>query len=168
MKLEMRKANLNDGEDVYKFLCDLGAGENGFRMTPPNNQEEFKVLLQKFTNDSKEIQPIERVSQEIYWMYVNNEIVGILKLRPKLNEALLIKGGNMGISISPNFRGKGYGKLIIKKGIELLQLKGVDRALITVYENNTPSRKAIEANGGILYDINDNLCRYWIENIVKR
>lgn len=163
MKLEMKKVSLNDGDDVYKFLCDLGTGENGFHMTPPNNQMEFKELLNKFIKDSEEIQPVGRMPQEIYWMYVNDEIVGILKLRPKLNESLLIQGGNMGVSISPNFRGKGYGKLIVRKGVEFLKERKVSKILVTVRENNIPSRKAIEGNGGILYDINNGLCRYWIE-----
>ncbi|ERT69445.1 hypothetical protein HMPREF0202_00642 [Cetobacterium somerae ATCC BAA-474] len=166
MKLEMKKSNLNDGVDVYKFLCDLGIGENGFHMTPPSDEIEFKELLKKFLKDSEEIQPIGRVMQEIYWMYIDNEIVGILKLRPQLNGNLLINGGNMGISISPKFRGNGYGKLIIKKGVELLKEKGVYKVLITIYENNIPSRKAVESNGGILYDINEGLCRYWIDNTV--
>ncbi len=166
MKIEMKKANLNDGNDVYKFLCDLGIGENGFHMTPPNNHLEFKVLLNKFIKDSEGVQPLGRVPQEIYWMYINNEIIGILKLRPQLNENLLINGGNMGVSISPKFRGKGYGKLIIKKGVELLKEKEVYKILVTIYENNIPSRKAVESNGGILYDINKGLCRYWIDNTV--
>ncbi|MCX3067775.1 GNAT family N-acetyltransferase [Cetobacterium somerae] len=167
MKLEMKKSNLNDGVDVYRFLCDLGIGENGFHMTPPSDKTEFKELLKKFLKDSEEIQPIGRVMQEIYWMYINNEIVGILKLRPQLNENLLINGGNMGVSISPKFRGNGYGKLIIKKGVELLKEKGVYKILITIYEDNIPSRKAVESNGGVLYDINEDLCRYWIDNTVN-
>lgn len=168
MKLEMKKVNLNNGDDIYKFLCDLGTGENGFHMTPPNNQLEFKELLNKFIKDSEEIQPIGRMPQEVYWMYVNDEIVGILKLRPRLNENLLINGGNMGFSISPGFRGKGYGKLIVKKGVDLLKEKGVHKALVTIYENNIPSRRAVEGNGGILQDINNGLCRYWIGEIKGR
>ncbi|MGL5761566.1 MAG: GNAT family N-acetyltransferase, partial [Cetobacterium sp.] len=65
------------------------------------------------------------------------------------------------------FRGNGYGKLIIKKGVELLKEKGVYKILITIYEDNIPSRKAVESNGGILYDINEDLCRYWIDNTVN-
>lgn len=45
MKLEIKKSNLNDGVDVYKFLCDLGIEENGFHMTPPSDKIEFKELL---------------------------------------------------------------------------------------------------------------------------
>lgn len=64
--------------DVYSFLCDIGVGKNGFIMTPPKNEQDFKNLLKKYEKDS------ERVSQEILWMYVNEAIVGIIKIRPKL------------------------------------------------------------------------------------
>ena len=59
--------------DVYNFLCDIGVGENGFIMTPPKNEQDFE-----------KDQASERVSQEIFWMYVNEAIVGIIKIRPKL------------------------------------------------------------------------------------
>lgn len=162
MKVEMRKANINDGADVYKFLCDIGVGENGFVMTPPKNEEDFKNILKKYEKDSSKDQAPGRVPQEIFWMYIDNNIVGIVKIRAELNETLLINGGNMGYSISPNYRRKGYGKLIVKKGLEILKSKGVNRVLITIYEDNIPSRKSVESNHGVLEDINNNLCRYWI------
>lgn len=162
MKVEMRKANINDGTDVYKFLCDIGVGENGFVMTPPKNEEDFKNILKKYEKDSSKDQAPGRVPQEIFWMYIDNNIVGIVKIRAELNETLLINGGNMGYSISPNYRRKGYGKLIVKKGLEILKSKGVNRVLITIYEDNIPSRKSVESNHGVLEDINNNLCRYRI------
>lgn len=78
MNVEIKKTNINDGMDVYSFLCDIGVGENSFIMTPPKNEQDFKNLLKKYEKDS------ERVSQEIFWMYVNEAIVGIIKIRPKL------------------------------------------------------------------------------------
>lgn len=164
MKIEIKKVQINDGLDVYRFLCDLGNGENGFIMKPPRNKEEFKNLLTKYINDSYEEQPFGRVPQEIYWMYVNDIIVGIIKVRPKLNEALSVNGGNLGYSISPSYRGNGYGKLIVQKGLEILKLKGVSKVLVTIYEDNIPSRKSVEKNNGELYDINNKLCRYLITN----
>ncbi|MGL5350410.1 MAG: GNAT family N-acetyltransferase [Cetobacterium sp.] len=164
MKVEMKKANISDGENIYKFLCDIGIGENGFIMTPPKNEDDFKKLLNKYEMDSSLNQAPGRVSQEVFWMYIDDIIVGIIKIRAELNENLLINGGNMGYSISPNYRGKGYGKLIVKKGLEILKSKGVNKVLVTIYENNIPSRKSVEGNNGILEDISNNLCRYWISN----
>lgn len=162
MKVEIKKTSINDGMDVYNFLCDIGVGENGFIMTPPKNEQDFKNLLKKYEKDSEKDQVPGRVPQEIFWMYVNDVIVGIIKIRPKLNKNLLINGGNIGYSISPNHRGKGYGKLIVKKGLEILKAKGINKVLITIYEDNIPSRKSVESNYGILENINNNLCRYWI------
>ncbi|MGL5798182.1 MAG: GNAT family N-acetyltransferase [Cetobacterium sp.] len=164
MKVEMKKSNINDGLDVYKFLCDIGFGENGFEMTPPKNAEDFKKLLSKYEKDCSPNQLPGRVPQEIFWMYIDDIIVGVIKIRAELNENLLINGGNMGYSISPNYRENGYGKLIVKKGLEILKLKKVNKVLITIYEDNIPSRKSVEANDGILKDINNKLCRYWVGN----
>ena len=164
MKVEMKKISSQDGMDVYNFLCDIGEGENGFIMTPPKNEEDFKNLLNKYIKDSEKNQPSGRVPQEIFWMYVNDEIVGIIKIRPILNENLLINGGNMGYSISPKYREKGYGKLIVKKGLEILKSKDTIEALVTVHDDNIPSRKSVESNNGVLQDINNNICRYWIRN----
>lgn len=164
MKVEMKKVSFQDGMDVYKFLCDIGEGENGFIMTPPKNEEDFRSLLNKYIKNAEENQPPGRMPQEIFWMYVNDEIVGIVKIRPVLNENLLNRGGNIGYSISPKHRGKGYGKLILKKGLEILKSKGTMETLVTVHDDNIPSRKTVESNNGVLQDINNNMCRYWIKN----
>lgn len=84
MNVEIKKTNINDGMDVYSFLCDIGVGENGFVMTPPKNEQDFKNLLKKYEKDFEKDQASERVSQEIFWMYVNEAIVGIIKIRTKL------------------------------------------------------------------------------------
>lgn len=39
---------------------------------------------------------------------------------------------------------------------------GIDPALITCDEDNTASRKVIEANGGILGDERGGKLRYWV------
>lgn len=68
----------------YNFLCDIGVGENSFVMTSPKNEQDFKNLLKKYEKDFEKDQASERVSQEIFWMYVNEAIVGIIKIRPEL------------------------------------------------------------------------------------
>ena len=39
---------------------------------------------------------------------------------------------------------------------------GIPRALVTCFEDNTGSRRVIENNGGVLENIVDGRCLYWI------
>ena len=54
--------------------------------------------------------------------------------------------------IKPEYRHKGYGKKILKLGLKKVEEIGLKEIIITCYDDNTPSKKIIEANGGILVD----------------
>ena len=79
-----------------------------------------------------------------------------------MNEALRKHGGNIGYSIRPSERGKGYGTKMLKEMLKIAKGCGLDKALLTVADDNIPSRRVVENNGGELYDILDGRCRYWI------
>ena len=57
--------------------------------------------------------------------------------------------------------------IILQKVLEQAKLKNIDRVLLTIREDNIPSRKACEHNGGklekIQYIENNNVCFYWID-----
>ena len=50
--------------------------------------------------------------------------------------------------IYPQHRGKGYGKEILKQGLEKAKEIGLKEVIITCLEDNIASKKIIEANGG--------------------
>ncbi|MGL4732561.1 MAG: GNAT family N-acetyltransferase [Fusobacteriaceae bacterium] len=164
MEICMKKCVANEGKDIYQFLCDLGSGENGFELTAPENFQHFKSIIEKFKNDESENQKPGRVPQEIYWMYAQGVPVAMVKIRWQLTDHLLIKGGHIGYSVSPGHRGRGYGNRVLKEGLKILGEKGVRSVLVTANEDNLLSRKVIEFNGGVLKDIIDSHCRYWIDN----
>ncbi len=162
-KVKVIKSSLYDGIEVFNFLQSIGYGEFGFFMNPPNNINEFKSLLQEFDDDEDNYYKNKENGQFIYWLSVNNILVGIIKIRPRLDNALLIQGGHISYSIAPSFRGKGYGTLILNEGIKILSKYNVKKVLVTVNEENLISRKVIEKNCGKLQDIFNKHCRYWIE-----
>lgn len=162
MNIQLKIVNKDDGKDIYEFLCDLKGGENGFYISAPKDLDDFKNILNELIENSY-LEKDGRVLQETYWMSVDNNIVGVAKIRLRLNDHLLLRGGNIGCSISPKYRGKGYGRILLEEGLKILKNKGNKRALITVNENNIPSRKVVEKNKGILENIIDSSCRYWIE-----
>lgn len=96
-----------------------------------------------------------------------NKIVGMVNIRHTLNEKLYYHGGNIGYSISPTQRGKGYGKINLYLALEKCHELNLKKVLITANDQNIPSCKTIEALGGILEnkveDEEELFRRYWID-----
>jgi predicted acetyltransferase len=103
-----------------------------------------------------------------FWLIDGTPFIGRLPLRRALNERLLQMGGHIGYAIRPSCRRQGYGKLILKYGLERAKAFGLERVLLTCDENNLSSRKIIESHGGRLDNIIEVeewptlVCRYWI------
>lgn len=80
----------------------------------------------------------------------DNKLVGIIDFRHKLSEFLLNYGGNIGYSVLPEERKKGYAKEMLKLVLEYCKEYGLHRVLVTCDKENVGSYKTIIANGGIL------------------
>ncbi len=61
---------------------------------------------------------------------------------------LITYGGHIGYSIRPDRRQQGYGRRILSLALDECVELEMDRVLITCDEDNQPSRRIIEANGG--------------------
>lgn len=168
MKIELKKLSLNDGKEIYEMIQEIGPGENGFMNNGYGiSYNEFLEYLEKNKNMAEGINLKEGlVPQTIYWLVINEKPVGIGKLRDYLTDVLRKNGGHIGYTIRPSERGKGYGTLILSELLKKAKEKGIEKALLTINEDNILSRKVVEGNGAILEDINEGKCRYWIE-IVK-
>lgn len=166
MKIELKELSLNDGRDVHEMLQEIGPGENGINNSAYNiAYQDFPSYLKRQVDmsDGIGIDLNIYVPQTTYWLYVNDRPVGICRLRHRLNDNLRIVGGHIGYCIRPSERGKGYGNLILAEVLKKAQMKGINDVLITCHDDNIASRKVIEHNSGVLGDINDHRCRYWIK-----
>lgn len=161
---ELKELSLSDGKDVYDMIQQIGEGENGFLNGGYGlSFDMFSDFLEGHYKMGRGIElKSGYVPQTMYWLYVDNNPVGIGKLRHYLNDGLLVTGGHIGYTIMPSERGKGYGKLILAELLKKARDAGIDRALLTCNINNIPSRKVIEDNGGKLENVLDGKCRYWI------
>ena len=158
--------------DLAVVLKELGAGDSRFKGTTFGRGEcDLQTFLQE-CRDAEDDGKIsaDKVPQSTFWLVNDcNKVVGIVRVRHRLNENLLQYGGNIGYYIHPSERGKGYGKKALQLALGRLRELGASRALLTVHPLNTTSARIVLANGGVpdgrgkdpfSEEIAD---RYWIE-----
>ncbi|MBQ8844563.1 MAG: GNAT family N-acetyltransferase [Clostridia bacterium] len=126
------------------------AGLCGLEKTD-NYEEWLKILEQRKT---KETLPQDKVPTFVYFAIrkKDNKIIGIVAIRPNLNEFLTKYAGHIGFIVSPKERQKGYGKIITKLAIEKCKEFKIDEIIITCKKTNTISARCILACGGKLIE----------------
>ena len=102
----------------------------------------------------------------------DDKVVGIIDYRHPLSQFLLKYGGNIGYSIHPAERKKGYAREMLGLMLDICREFGENRVLLTCDKDNIASQKTIVRNGGILEneivdDVGLSHCgiiqRYWID-----
>lgn len=164
MNLELRELSIVDGKEIYEMLQEIGPGENGFGNCGYDvDYDRFADYLIDNLKYSKGLQLKEgHVPQTIYWLFKDERPIGVVKLRSYLNDNLLKVGGHIGYCIRPSERGKGFGHVILQQILGFACSKGIDKVLLTCNDDNIPSKKVIERNGGVLENCAHGKCRYWV------
>lgn len=116
--------------------------------------------------------PEGHVPESTLWLVDNGQYLGRVNIRHQLTDFLLKEGGTIGYDIRPTQRGKGYGKRMLKLALIKAKELGIEKVLITCNVNNIPSKKVIEANGGIIENRIKSVekgkpdkLRYWINTV---
>ena len=94
-------------------------------------------------------------------------IVGMIDLRHRFNAFLAEIGGNIGYSVRPSERRKGYATRMLSMVLEETRAMGLTWVLVTCDADNEASWRTIERNGGVFERMTQDesvaIRRYWIE-----
>jgi predicted acetyltransferase len=92
----------------------------------------------------------------------SREFVGYLALRHRLTPWLLDEGGHIGYAVRPSRRRQGHASRALTLALPRAAELGLEAVLLTVDEDNQPSRRVIEGAGGRYEDTRRGKRRYWI------
>lgn len=133
--------------------------------------KEFFPRYVEFIKNCEKAETLEKkdwVEADSYFICKDGKMIGEINFRKKLNAFLLNHSmGHIGYKIKYSERGQGFGSEALKLLLEKAWENSYTELMITCEENNIPSSKIIEKNGGILNRINKDynnksLKEYWI------
>lgn len=134
--------------------------------------EELKNSFEEFVKDQLETHKginEGRVPNTNFWIIdENEEYCGRISLRHYLNEKLEKFGGHIGYDVIPSKRGNGYATKALTLCLQEAKKLGLEKVMLTCDDDNIPSIKSIERNGGVLQNKIQHkeevlTRRYWIE-----
>jgi predicted acetyltransferase len=165
-------ASLQSPPGLEAFLREVGDGEAGFggteyasgKLTLP----DYLTMLVGYAAGQNMADG--HVPATTFWaLDGEGEVVGMLRLRHHLNEALLRSGGHVGYYVRPAARGRGYATEMLRLALDEARALGIERVLLTAYTTNSASVRVIEKNGGLLENIvpdpetGEPHARFWID-----
>lgn len=151
----LKELNEQDKEKEYQVLYHLPINENGF--TNPYHhltREAFESeIFPRLIQYSKGIgMPEGWVPETYYFLWDEDEIVGLFRLRHFLNESLKRRGGHIGYGILKQHRGKGYGtvglKLVLEKAWDIIPEEEI---WLSCQKDNQASLKVMLKNGAVIH-----------------
>lgn len=162
----LKKLSSDDGREIYELLQTMPRDENGLQNKANGmSYQEFKnwLLAKEKEANQKEIIDGWKVPSTTYWLYVGDVPVGFGNLRHFLTEALSKAGGNIGYGIAAQYRGKGYGKELLRLLLIEAGKIGLEKVLVTVHLDNIVSQKVALSNGGVISEKTDQRFLIWID-----
>jgi predicted acetyltransferase len=164
--IELKRLSPSDGIEIYDLLQSIPREENGLQNKVNGmTYEEYKQWLigKQVESEQEGIVDGWKVPSTTYWLYVDGVPVGFGNVRIYLTEALKKVGGNIGYGIASPFRGKGYGKELLKLLLTKAKEAGIERALLTIRKDNIASQAVAYSNGGVLTETADERVYFWID-----
>ena len=149
--LYLKKVNFDDVDEEYKAIKAIPAQENGFENKYYNVTKEIfaNEVISKLLKNSEGLELSDgNVPETYFFLWDDDAIVGLFKIRHYLNDFLREGPGHIGYGILPDYRERGYAKqgllLAIEKCKEIIK---EDEIYLSVLKDNVASLK-VQLNCG--------------------
>lgn len=151
-KFYFEAPGINRKQDAIDYINEFHAYKSDINGSGGLDRflEHYEDWLDKLEKDSSRIPDEKRVPSRTFFLVRSSDrrIVGMINIRLALNERLRRFGGNMGYSIRPEERGKGYNKINLYLGLKFCQEQGIGTVLLDADKDNPASWRTMEALGG--------------------
>ncbi|WBB34412.1 GNAT family N-acetyltransferase [Parvimonas micra] len=158
--LFLKEINIEDAKKEYIAITSIPEDENGFvnKFYNVSFKEFVNEVIPKCEKESKGIDlKSNRVPQNYYFLWDDDEIVGLFKVRKKLNDSLREGAGHIGYGIIKKYRKRGYATRGLKLVIELIKDEiEEDEIYMSVNKNNPYSLKTQLNCGAYIFTENED------------
>lgn len=131
--------------EMYLDLCreSWGHVHDNYILSDPAQYDMWRhTLLEKYRCEEQGIGlPSGIVPSFTFWIMRYDRLIGIVNIRPKLNDQRENYGGHLGIAIRPSERGRGYGKALCPLLAEKAREFGIRELLLTSEADNAAGIK---------------------------
>lgn len=163
------------GKTMYSAFREMAedfaaAGENQYAEHAASS-EAFDAYLAELRN-FRYPNPLPEGYVHSYSYFLRDDedrLLGSVRFRPRLNDRLLIEGGNVGYDVRPGYRNRGYATMMLRMVMDMARELGHGTLLVTCFEDNPASEKVIRKCGGQLESIEPSprngkpTKRFWIQ-----
>lgn len=154
MEFNLEVPTLKRKQEALEYIRELKDYNSAINGTGGLDRylDNYEAWLEKLEQDYIRVPSEEGVPRRTYFLIRNsdNKIIGMINIRLALNEKLKKLGGNIGYSIRPTERRKGYNKINLYLALKICQQYGIKEVLMDCDKYNLGSAKTIQALGGRL------------------
>ncbi len=153
MNSEIKLVKLNDCDtkELYDMYQNIPKKELGtINKLNGLDFKTFEKILKDYINEEKVINKQLNTTVSRYILFVNSKPIGEIGIRTTMNDYWINYGSQIFYKIRKDYRGKGYGNIILNLGLKKAKELGFDKIRVNCDNNNIPSKKAIIKNGGIV------------------